>query len=236
MFASPYRRVFLAALMLLSGCATAPRFEPLPEYAQRFEPPPRAVPTEGAIFASDTNVYLYEDDRARRIGDILTIHLRESTAAKKDANTEVKKDNSNNIANPTLFGSGVEFNAPGVVPLASNKGNNLAFDIGSNHDFKGEAQADQSNSLTGDITAVVVGKQPNGNLIVRGEKFVTLNQGDERIAIQGEVRPADIAPDNSVDSQRVANAQIVYDGKGAVADANVLGWVSRFFISALMPF
>ena len=77
---------------------------------------------------------------------------------------------------------------------------------------------------------------PNGNLVIRGEKFLALNQGEERVALIGEVRPADIAPDNTVSSHRVANARIVYDGIGQVADANVMGWLSRFFISALMPF
>ena len=128
----------------------------------------------------------------------------------------------------------VEDGPPPPFPLIL--GDNLGFDLSSDSNFKGEADADQSNSLSGDLTAVVTQVLANGNLVVRGEKIMTLNQGDERIGLVGEVRPADIGPDNVVLSTRVANAHIVYDGTGQVADASKMGWVARFFISALMPF
>jgi len=90
--------------------------------------------------------------------------------------------------------------------------------------------------LAGNISVVVSEVLPNGNLVVRGEKWMTLNQGDEFIRITGIVRPQDIDPDNTVSSYLVANARIGYGGTGPVADANVLGWLTRFFISAVFPF
>jgi flagellar L-ring protein FlgH len=77
---------------------------------------------------------------------------------------------------------------------------------------------------------------PNGNLVVRGEKWLTLNQGDEYIQISGIVRPIDIRTDNTVLSGLVADARITYSGKGMVADSNKMGWLSRFFASAIWPF
>ena len=77
---------------------------------------------------------------------------------------------------------------------------------------------------------------PNGNLYLKGEKKIWINQGQENVMLSGVVRPIDVAPDNSVPSSRVANARITYDGKGAIADANAAGWMSRFFNSPWTPF
>ena len=220
----------------LAGCASSGSFAPLPDYPYTAVHAAAPAAPDGAIYSTATSLYLFEDERARRVGDVLTIRLVESTSASKEANTEITRESDHNVANPTVFGTGVEFDTPGIVPFASNSDNNLAFDARADHEFTGEAESDQSNSLFGDVTAVVIAVQPNGNLVIRGEKIVTLNRGDERLGIVGEVRAADIAPDNSVPSTRVANARIVYDGQGELADANAMGWLGRFFLSALMPF
>ncbi|HAC34447.1 MAG TPA: flagellar biosynthesis protein FlgH, partial [Gammaproteobacteria bacterium] len=212
------------------------QFRELPAYQPQPLVESSQGPATGSIYSASRNMVLFEDLRARQVGDVVTIKLVEKTSAKKDANSEVKKNNQSTVTNPTLLGTTPEFNVPGLVPLASNRNNNLGFDLSSDSNFKGEADADQSNSLSGDLTAVVTQVLANGNLVVRGEKIMTLNQGDERIGLVGEVRPADIGPDNVVLSTRVANAHIVYDGTGQVADASKMGWVARFFISALMPF
>lgn len=233
------QRIFLILtpwLLLAGGCSSYHDFRQLPAYQPMVAEQPEQIAATGSIYSTATNMVLFEDLRARRTGDVITIKLVEKTAAKKDANSEVKKNNKSTITNPTLLGTTPEFNVPGVVPLASNSDNNLGFDLNSDSAFKGEADADQSNSLTGDLTAVITRVLPNGNLVVRGEKIMSLNQGDERIGLVGEVRPADIGPDNVVLSTRVANAHIVYDGKGQLAEANRMGWMARFFISALMPF
>ena len=94
----------------------------------------------------------------------------------------------------------------------------------------------QSNKLSGDISVSVVEVLPNGNLVIRGEKVVTINQGNEYLRISGMISPRDIDADNSISSKRVADAQISYVGDGPTNDANVIGWLGKFFISALMPF
>lgn len=230
-------RLSLLLLPLLGGCFGLGGFEPLPEYQPQTVFPDRAEELSGgSLYSNQYALLLFEDTTARRVGDVLTIRLEEETKAQKEANTEIKKDNSNTIAAPTVLGTTIEFDTPGIVPFASNSKNDLSFGTESGHSFKGEGDSDQSNSLTGNLTATVTGVLPNGNLVVRGEKFITLNQGDERVALTGEVRPGDIGPDNTVASSRVANARIVYDGEGPVDNANLLGWLSRFFIGAVMPF
>lgn len=223
-------------LMLLSGCASM-HPGPTTDYQASYPPvdqPPMA--TNGAIYQDGYGMALFEDIKARRIGDTLTIVLQERTQASKDAKTETSKENDVTIANPTILGSTPQFNAPGILPLASNRSNNLAAELHSDQEFKGEGTSSQGNSLTGNITVTVADVLPNGNLVVRGEKWLTLNQGDEFIQISGIVRPIDIRTDNTVLSGLVADARITYSGKGMVADSNKMGWLSRFFASAIWPF
>lgn len=225
-----------ALLALLSGCASmhqAPSADYRASYPPVAQPP---VATNGAIYQSGYGMALFEDIKARRIGDTITIVLQERTQASKDAKTETSKENDISIANPTLLGSTPEFNAPGILPLASNRGNTLAAELSSDQEFKGEGTSSQGNSLTGNITVTVADVLPNGNLVVRGEKWLTLNQGDEYIQISGIVRPIDVRADNTVLSGQVADARITYSGKGMVADSNKMGWLSRFFASAIWPF
>ncbi|RLA04844.1 MAG: hypothetical protein DRQ54_09000 [Gammaproteobacteria bacterium] len=228
--------LLVTGFLLASGCSHYTEFRELPTYQPLVVEQSHSQAATGSIYSVAQNMVLFEDLRARQVGDVITIKLMEKTSAKKDANSEIKSDNNSAIGNPTIFGTTAEFNIPGIVPLASNEKNNLAFDMSSKSKFKGEADADQSNSLSGDLTAVVTNVLPNGNLVVRGEKIMSLNQGDERIGLVGEVRPADIGPDNVVLSTRIANAHIVYDGRGQLAEANQLGWASRFFNSVFMPF
>ncbi|WP_208533117.1 flagellar basal body L-ring protein FlgH, partial [Pseudomonas aeruginosa] len=112
----------------------------------------------------------------------------------------------------------------------------LSAEYGGSRDAKGDSQAGQSNSLTGSITVTVAEVLPNGILSVRGEKWMTLNTGNELVRIAGLVRADDIATDNTVSSTRVADARITYSGTGAFADASQPGWLDRFFLSPLWPF
>lgn len=191
---------------------------------------------DGAIYSPHTNIVLYEDYRARRVGDILTVRLEEQTDAEKETETTISKQNSFNAQNPTVFGTQPQFSLPGGLPLANTNNNNLAFSLNSNTDFEGEGESEQNNFLSGDITVSVVEVLANGNLIVRGEKIITINQGNEYVRLSGMVSPRDIDANNTISSVRIADAQIAYTGDGATQDANVMGWLSRFFASALMPF
>lgn len=198
--------------------------------------PPPVPEGNGAIYQAGHEVSWFEDIRARRVGDLLTVTLVENTAANKSATSSATKDNSINIANPTILGSSPQFNASGLLPLASNRDNDLAFELNSGNDFSGEGSASQSNALSGNITVTVIEVLPNRNLIVRGEKRIGINQGNEYIRLSGIVRPKDITPQNTIESTRIADPTIVYVGEGMVADANTMGWLARFFNSVLFPF
>lgn len=229
------RLLVLLPAVLAVGCTTPAKRDPA-YAAVRPAPVMQEDKYDGAIFDTRTNVSLFEDYRARRVGDILTVVLEEQTDATKETETTINKSNSNSISNPTLFGTTPQFSLPGQLPLANTSNNNLAFGLDSNSDFKGQGDSDQKNELTGNISVSVVEVLPNGNMVIRGERVITINQGNEYIRLSGIVSPRDIEADNSISSIRIADAQISYVGDGPTNDANVMGWLSRFFISALMPF
>ncbi len=210
----------------LTGCVNTPPKPDNPYYAPvEVTPVPNLQPTTGAIYNPATARDLYADGRAYRVGDIITIELDESTQSSKSSSTSVEKSSSTEVGAGSVLGQSL-----------SLFGNPLSASLSSDNSFDGEGSSDMSNSLSGNITVTVHEVQPNGNLLVRGEKWLTLNQGDEYIRISGLIRPQDIDPDNTVLSTKLADARITYSGTGAQNDANVMGWLSRFFINPLWPF
>ena len=213
----------LLLLMLLSGCSTVPQKDTA-DYAPTL---PRSYDQEraasGSIYHDGSARLLFEDVKAHNVGDLVTIVLTESTNASKSASTNTTKESTIEAEVPTIFGT--------------MKGKDIFNqEIGMNRDFAGSGDSSQSNSLTGTLTVTVAEVYPNGNLLVRGQKRVWLNQGEEFVQVRGIVRPSDISADNTVLSTRVADAQITYSGRGAVADSNAAGWLSRFFQSPIWPF
>jgi flagellar L-ring protein precursor FlgH len=214
-------------LFLLAGCSlTQPkRGEP------GFTPvmPPSPAPTtqrSGAIFQSGYEMALFEDIKAKRVGDVLTVVLVEKTDASKTANTDTARDTEITIPNPTVFGGTMSVNGRQILQNS----------LESQTAFTGKGNSVQKNKLDGTITVSVARVLPNGNLLVQGEKWIGINQGEEYIRLQGMVRPVDIQPDNTVESTKIGNAQIAYGGKGTLADSNRKGWLASFFTSVIWPF
>jgi flagellar L-ring protein FlgH len=219
------RVVTISAMLLLAACGTVPEHDAgfAPAFPVAAEAP---QPSNGAIYQAGFSRNMFEDSRARGVGDLLTVTLTEKTNAQKKATTSTAKSSTISLGTPTIFGAPVLHNGNDILSADSSNGN----------DFTGDGASAQSNSLTGSITVFVANVLPNGNLVVRGEKRLTLNTGDEYVRLSGIVRPEDIAPDNTINSTKVANAEILYSGNGAIADSNRQGWLGRFFNSPLWPF
>lgn len=185
-------------------------------------PEPVAAPANGGIFqANDGYAALYEGQRARRVGDPLTIVLVERTSASKSASSKLDSGGGFSLTPPTT----------GALNLFDKSDASAS----GNRNFNGTGTADQANALSGEISVTVAEVYPNGTMLVQGQKRVTLNRGDEFVQIKGIVRTADIDAYNRVASTRVADARIAYTGKGDVARASRQGWLSRFF-QILSPF
>lgn len=228
----------LLGCVVLSGCV-APTPKPDDPYYAPVLPrtPLPAAQNSGAIYQPGFETNLYDDRKAYRVGDIITITLSERTQASKKAGSSMSKDSSTSLGLNTLFGGSVSVDNPdiGLNPINGGK-LDLSASYGGSRDTDGESDANQSNSLSGSITVTVAEVLPNGILAVRGEKWLTLNTGDELVRIAGMIRADDIATNNTVSSTRVANARITYSGTGAFADASQPGWFDRFFMSPLFPF
>ena len=222
--------MWLMAGMLLSGtlggCMWVRHGDP--DFAPVLPPEPEETHiVNGAIYQAHQEVALFENPVAGRVGDIITIVLVESTTASKKSSTNTKKATNASLgADTTVFGR----------PVTSNGTNILSAGMANSSDFTGEGNSAQSNSLAGEITVTIAKRYSNGNLLVRGQKWISINQGREYVRVEGIVRQADVRPDNTVLSSKVANATIAYGGQGALANANAKGWLARFFDSPLTPF
>jgi flagellar L-ring protein FlgH len=216
------------ALLLgaLSGCGLIPAKDHKPDPVVARVLPPPTPRTEGAIYQAGQQMELFSDLKARRVGDVLTIVLNEATNASKTATTTTAKTTTVANSAPTIFGQSMTVRGRPILSTTLN---------GSDA-FSGAGSSAQSNSLAGSLTVTVIDVQANGNLVVQGDKTLKLNQGDEFVHISGVVRSADIATNNTVTSDKLADARISYSGKGVVDSSNHMGWLARFFNSAYSPF
>ena len=219
-----------AGALFLSGCMSTQNSEVVqddPYYAPMYpEPVVEPLVATGSLFNTHTSNDLYSDKKALRAGDIITVKLEESTQATKAAKTETDKETDASL-DPVIGLGGLPVNIGG---------DSIQFGIGSDSSFTGDSKSNQSNSLVGDISVNVMRVLPNGNLVIRGEKWLTLNTGEEFIRLEGLVRPQDVSADNTVESNRIANARIQYSGKGQTQESQSPGWLTRFFSSSLFPF
>lgn len=215
--------------LLCAGCESLPQTVKV-DFAEPAARPVAAVPAavktnSGSLFQKVGYRPAFEDPRARAIGDIITIQIVETVTA-----SQVSKS----TANRTTSGSA----SVSAFPLVSAVDLvNLKAGIGTSSasDFSGKGGTESANTFTGSITATVVDVLPNGHLVVTGEKQIGVNQNVDVLRFSGTVDPRLVQPGNLVKSTQVANARIESKGRGAQAEAQTVGWLSRFFFSFL-PF
>lgn len=206
----------LGLLALTAGKASKP------DYSATVAPAATSAPATGAIFqAASGYAPLTSGAHASMVGDVLTIMLVERTAASKSTSQTTDRNGSIGLTPPST----------GLFSLF----NPSDVSTGGTNAFKGQGQTAQSNALSGEISVTIAVVYPNGTMLVRGQKLVTLNRGDEYVQVSGIIRDADIGSDNRVLSTRIADARITYTGKGEMARASQQGWLQRFF-SKVSPF
>lgn len=219
-----YRWIIIVAVTALVGCTSS---RPMPHRNKDFSP---VLPTtmieepvpDGSIYTKGVRDGLFGDSKAYRVGDLITIVLQEEMNSIKGVSNNLNRKSTNSLLSglqrAALAGASA-FSWPWMI--ASDQ-----LDPETEQELKNESSGStgHANKLFGQISASVVRVLLNKNLVVRGEKLITLNQGDEYIQISGIIRPEDVLPDNTVLSFRVANAQITYSGSGEVHDATRAGW------------
>ncbi|MCX7240558.1 MAG: flagellar basal body L-ring protein FlgH [Burkholderiales bacterium] len=217
----------LLGILLLAGtlgaCSVMP-VEPLAhskEFAPVYPVPPAQLPVAtGSIYNGRTSESFFNGARSFQIGDLITVILDENTSASRNQTAALERKSSTDIAPPGL--------------------KNIMSDLGvptnsSNTTNTGTGKAVQDGALSGSVTVAVVGIMSNGNLVLRGEKQLALTEGSEVVQVAGVIRPDDIAPNNTVLSRRLANAQITYRGTGDMAAVARPGWGTSLLLK-LWPF
>lgn len=216
---------WVIAVILLAGCAGRQEFLPPVPNAEEYAPPvlDYTLPDtkSGSLYRHQYTMTLFQDRRAYRVGDVLTVQLSEETSSSKKAGTQFGKNSTVDFAAPTI---------------GNKTYNEFGVSLDGSRNFDGSASSSQGNKLQGAITVTVHEVLPNGVLRISGEKWLRLNQGDEFIRLTGIVRVDDISRSNQVSSQRIADARITYAGRGALADSNAAGWLTQFFNSPWIPF
>jgi flagellar L-ring protein FlgH len=207
------------AFIALAGCAYIPKKEPI------VQQPMTAVPPQPPVNSSPGAIYnpgyagrpLFEDQRPRNIGDILTIVIAENINATKSSGANTKRGSSTSFSGSAGFLPGF-FNHANLNSTGANQ-------------FDATGGANASNTFNGVLTVTVTNVLPNGNLVVSGEKQMLINQGNEFVRFSGVVNPNTVAGDNSVLSTDVADAKIEYSAKGVIDEAETMSWLQRFFLN-----
>ncbi len=216
--------LLLVASALLAGCVTTtPSTAVHQPMTVRPEARTAVAPSNGSIYSVASVRPLFEDRRARYIGDTITINITEKTAAAKKSDTKADRTDDRTLGIPTVTG----------LPFTSFKGASLG--ANSSTTFEGKGENTSENNFTSTITVTVIEVYPNGNLLVSGEKQIGLKEGEEFIRFSGVVNPNNITASNTVQSTQVADARIEYKANGFVDTAQVMGWLGRFFLT-FMPF
>ena len=212
--------------LLLSGCETMPKPVKVDFAEARSAPLPMVAaprPASGSLFQAVSYRPAFEDPRARNIGDTITIQIVENVTA-----SQVSKSTSNRSAS---MDAGIS-----AAPLISAMDiANLKVGAASTNDFSGKGGTESANTFAGTITATVVEVLANGHMVVMGEKQIGVNQNVDVLRFSGTVDPKAVQPGNVVSSNKVANARMESRGRGAQAEAQTVGLLTRFFFSFL-PF
>jgi len=192
-----------------SNMSHSPQFEPV--YPIAAAP---AKPATGAIYVGRQSDSWFGKSKSFQVGDVITVLLNESSQASRTQNGTITRESKNDMVPTGLanWGKGLGGFMNGIKMDGSSMSN------------KGTGAADQQATLTGSVAVSVVEVMPNGNLVLRGEKQLALTEGSEIIQVAGIIRPDDVSPSNTVQSKRLANAQIAYRGSGDLANATKAGW------------
>jgi flagellar L-ring protein precursor FlgH len=214
----------------VSGCSSLPQpikvDFPEAKAAQAIPaatPPAASTVATGSLFQKASYRPAFEDPRARMVGDQITINIVENVAA-----SQVSKSTANRTTSGSTSVSAFPFISP--PDLA-----NFKTGTASANDFAGKGGTESANTFSGTITVAVVDVLPNGHLMVAGDKQIGVNQNVDVMRFSGTIDPRLIQPGNLINSTQVANVRVESRGRGGQAEAQTVGWLTRFFFSFL-PF
>jgi flagellar L-ring protein precursor FlgH len=212
-----------AVLALASGCSTIAL--PKVDVAEPTTVRPLAVPppvvNNGSLFAAGQYRPLFEDHRARLVGDTITVQIVERISASATSTSNIEKVGS------------AEGGITALPGIAANSFGRASAGANASNKFDGKGGTENVNEFTGTITATVVEVLPNGHLIIAGEKQIGVNANVDVLRFSGQVDPRAIQTGNAVQSAQIANVRVEQRGRGQIAEAQRIGWLGRFFLNVL---
>lgn len=215
-------KYILSLVVLLAGCQMIPStnvHQPMTAYPVKTLEP---LVVKGSIYSPSTARPLFEDYKASRVGDVLTVKITENTNAATKSNSNANSNGSSKASVDAING------LPGKGFLGLNLG------AQHNSSFSGKGEAASNNLFSGTMTATVIEVYPNGNLLISGEKQLGITNQTEYVRVSGVVNPRFIS-NNTIESSRIADARIELKSAGYVSEAQIMGWLARFFLTVL-PF
>ncbi len=215
----------------LGGCVTPGQNSATALPARHSLPPvqnERLMPEEGSIFSAHS-MDLYRDQRARNVGDIITVAIVETASSTSEATTKTTRGSS--VSGDISY----LFRFADWTKLRENTPNSRTLGASLKNDFSGDGETTRDNTMTATISARVIDVTMDGNLVIQGYREVKTNNETQHIILSGLVRPADISPDNVVKSSHIADARIEISGEGAVSDKQQPGWLAKG-VDILWPF
>lgn len=227
--------ILTAAALCLAGCATRVTVPPWPA-ATPVAPAVPAVrpPVQSTSLWSDGSPLTggYNDNRARRVGDVVTVLVLESSEATREASTDLKRDSSVDANVTAALGAPLSF---GMNKLYGSQGFQPSIGAGTANSFKGAGSTKRKDQLRSSVAARVVNVLDDGNLVIEGRRQVEVNEENQYLFVRGIARPSDISPENTITSVALADAHIVYGGKGDLSRQQEPGWLYRI-VDAVWPF
>lgn len=225
--------IALSGMFAVSACAGMPLKENPPAMSAQ-EVPPQALhariqenrdpASEASLWSANGNRGLFQDLRASRIGDLVTVNIVETSKANKKAGTKSGRESSIDAGISNVMGWETKLDKIGVPAAFSNTN---MFKANMQNSFNGSGETSRDESMTASITARVIDVMPDGNLLIRGTREIRVNNETQFITLSGLIRPSDISPDNTVLSSYIADAKIAYTGRGPVSDKQRPGWLMR---------
>lgn len=210
-------------LLVLAACQTVPPTNIHQPMTTRPAVRPDIAPANGSIYQAALSRPLFEDRKARFVGDIVTVKITENTSASVNSSVKNERSSSVKASVDTLTG------LPGKGLLG------LGLDASNTNNLNGKGEGAAKNVFTGTMTATVIEVLPNGNLLISGEKQLAIGHQTEYVRVSGVVNPSTMDAANTVDSSKIADARIEYKSAGYMSEAQMMGWMARFFLSVL-PF
>lgn len=217
------KKLLIFSLVVLAGCTSVPPTNVHQPMSMRPQPRPEYGAGNGAIFQNSFARPLFEDRRARNLGDTITITITENTSASKKSNNKLDRSATNEASVSAMTG------------MPGKRLNGLDFQTSTTNAFEGKGEAAANNAFNGSITVTVIDVLPNGNLLVSGEKQLAIGNEQEYVRISGVVNPSFVDAANTIASSKVADARIEYKSAGQLGEGMSMGWLGRFFMN-VMPF